>query len=307
MTFSLRSITISAFTLTPEFLLDRRMFAATDQGLLISKNGGETWENALASQDNLQPFAVTSVITTQGKDNQTVILAGVSGGFLRSDDAGQTWNYIQLPSPQPLVTALTISKNKVLYAGTAQDGVFLSKDAGITWARWNFGLLDWHIFSISTASWSEASQIVYAGSETGVFYSKNQGRTWRETNFPIDDGAVIAISSSSHSAGDLVIASTETGHLYRSPDRGISWERCDGDLFEGEINPVVTIGNQVLAICAGKLMHSLDSGLHWKVWDYTPKLPSAVLSLAHFQESDSEMKVYTWLADGSIQVLDFHL
>lgn len=299
MDLSFSNTMISAVAVLPDCI-----YAATDQGLWVTRDRGIRWENALASLGKLEPFAVTSVISAVEKKGSPVVVAGVSGGFLRSEDGGRTWNFIALPSPQPLVTALTADANQVLYAGTALDGIFISKDSGKSWERWNFGLLDWHVFTIAASNGADGSQLVCAGTETGVFYSRNQGRTWLESDFPIDVGAVLALSACSRLSGDLVIAATETGRIYRSLDQGKTWERCADEGFEGEINPVVLSSDQSIAANQGQLLHSRDGGLHWLDLDADISA-QPVLSLALVNGPESKIQICVVSADRSIQVMDY--
>jgi photosystem II stability/assembly factor-like uncharacterized protein len=282
-----------------------RLFAGTDQGLLVTHDYGKTWENALSALGNLDPFVVTAV-TAARYEEERLVLAGVSGGLLRSADGGNSWNFIALASPAPLVTALAQDENQTLYAGTAQDGVFHSNDRGKTWARWNFGLLDWHIFSLCAASWQSGLQSVLAGTETGVFFSANQGRTWRESDFPIDAGAVLAIDGSSGSAGDVVFAATELGQVYCSRDQGVTWRRCADDVFHAEIISILSFGERGLALSGGELFQTRDGGLHWANWQPDPPLSSPVLALTPSARQDPVgLHLFAALADGNIRFMDY--
>ncbi len=68
-----------------------------------------------------------------------LLLAGGSGGILRSDDAGNSWRVTMLPTPPPLVTCLAFSPDyageHTAVAATLEDGVYRSVDGGQTWAR----------------------------------------------------------------------------------------------------------------------------------------------------------------------------
>ena len=264
---------------------------------------GGDWENALLSLRAMEPFAVTSVVSIPGQTAQPVVIAGVGGGLLRSEDGGSSWNFIALPTPSPVVTGLAASA-EVVYAATALDGVFLSKDSGKIWVRWNFGLLDWHVYAVVVVQGMDGSQTVCAGTESGVFYSINQGRTWLETDFPIDVGAVLALSTSPGLSDSLVIASTERGRMYLSLDQGRSWERCAEDEFDSEVYPVVLTGQLVVAECQGELLRSRDSGRHWQPWE-TNTAEQPVLTLAPVVEAcGSSFKIYAVLGNRRIQLMD---
>lgn len=100
------------------------LLIATDDGLVISEMDGLSWRKSLAG------VPVTSVIAREG-----VILAGTNDGVWRSDDLGKSWyasskgltdRRIRWLAFHPHVSDLEL-------AGTASEGVFISRDGAATW------------------------------------------------------------------------------------------------------------------------------------------------------------------------------
>ena len=300
----LRNYMFSCLTFLPDFKDNPVCFAGTEHTLLVSKDGGENWQDALASLGSTEPVAITSVLSVPQPDQPPLLIAGIVGGFLRSQDGGQTWQAISSGSPPPVITALAASGGANLYAGSADDGIFVSQDGGNKWVRWNFGLLDWHIFSIAvlprtggatsgaTSSGAGGGQdVLVAGTESGIFRSTNNGRAWREVDFPDDVGAVLSLSISSTSQQTVIYAGSETGALFCSQDGGFTWTHIASGIFKSEISVLVASGNSVLAASHEQLMVSHDCGSTWKAWNTTEQVTGSILSIAAPQGLDSGQPV----------------
>ena len=88
---------------------------------------------------------------------------------MRSEDDGQSWSLVGLAKPAPLVTALVLSPNfdadGVAVAGTAEDGVFVTDDGGLTWVPWNYGLIDLDVHAVAISPNFSADQTIFAATE----------------------------------------------------------------------------------------------------------------------------------------------
>lgn len=277
MEINLGNHLISSLALAPDNAL---YFVGTDHGLLVSQDAGQNWQDALASLALNEPVPITSVLCVPQEAKAPLVIVGTQGGFLRSDNGGQTWQFISAGSPTPVVSALAASDAANLYAGTGEDGVFVSRDGGRNWVRWNFGLLDWHIFSLACLRGPNGNISILAGVESGLFSSVNNGRTWREVDFPEDKGAVLALGID-QDAGELpVFAGTEQGALFRSQDGGHSWVRIAERVFDAEISALIVSGASVLAASGEHLRISHDRGDTWKEWNSQVVFPGGILAAA---------------------------
>ena len=292
----LRKYMFSCLTFSPDFKQHPVCFAGTEHTLLVSRDGGTNWEDALVSLGSPEPVAITVVQSIPQPAGQApLVVAGIVGGFLRSPDGGQTWQVIPSGSPPPVITALAASPqvgSANLYAGTADDGILVSQDGGKKWVRWNFGLLDWHVFSIAVLPTVGGNQdILLVGTESGIFRSTNNGRAWREVDFPDDVGAVLALSVSSANQKPVIYAGSEMGALFCSQDGGFTWVQVARGIFESEISVLVASGNSVLAASHEQLMVSHDCGGAWKAWNTTEAVTGSILSIAAPQGLDSGQPV----------------
>jgi photosystem II stability/assembly factor-like uncharacterized protein len=122
----------------------------------------------------------------------------------------------------------------VLYAGTTDEGVYRSEDAGESWDRAG-GLVYERVTSLAI---SPVDGAVYAGTEpSSIFVSRDGGASWRELermkelpsattwSFPPRPWTshVRALAPSQADPG-LLLAGIELGGILRSTDGGASWQ-----------------------------------------------------------------------------------
>ena len=256
---------ISGLAVSGDLPGETTILLATNGSLFLSRDGGDSWIDTFGALGLQDAFAVTSVLSLPRAGRAPLLLAGVSGGVLRSEDGGSTWQFSSPVSPAPVVSVLAAWPDGGLFAGTAQDGIFSSQDGGQKWVRWNFGLLDCHIFSLLCQRGVDGSQMVYAGTETGIFTSANQGRTWRERDFPLDAGAVLSLACQPGPQNGTLYAGTEAGGLLRSSELENSWVPIGAQNLAGEIVCLTTLDDRLLAAAEDKLWVSPDRGETWRI------------------------------------------
>lgn len=252
---------------------DQYVYAARLSGLYRSSNGGQTWHNTFVSLEQTLP---TTAVTTVG----STVFAGVNGAVLRSVDSGDSWQMTGLSSPPPHVVALAASPNfsedGIIFAGTAEDGVFVSTDGGHIWTAWNFGLLDQHIFALAVSPDFSRDQTLFAGTESGIFCSHNGGKGWRELPFPIESAPVLSLGLSPAPHGRRLYAGTEDSGLFLSDDAGLSWHAVTSIPVAG-VNAVQCTAQGIWLLLEDQLLCSLDDG---KTWIKRQHLPADNLAMA---------------------------
>jgi photosystem II stability/assembly factor-like uncharacterized protein len=257
----------------------RAWFVGTNRGLFTASDDLQEWHDALESLGLEIEIGITGLLCLAVEKTAGLILAGCAGGILHSADGGQTWTLIPIGSPPVTVTALSAGPDGRLYAGTAEDGIFVSRDRGLSWTCWNFGLLDGHIFSLHVGSLlDDPAQIIFAGTETGIFASRNRGRSWQETSFPYDVGPVLVISSAKVEGSSLYYAGTETGALFCSTDAGETWQRMANLPVESEISACLVEGESVLIAGGNQILFSTNRGADWQNWNSIEDLPGMILT-----------------------------
>ena len=263
-----------ALVASPDFSEDSVLFAARRTGLYRSSDRGQSWLPAFQSLGLDTPLPTTAVALSPNFSSDRTVFAAVEGNVLRSVDGGEIWTYTELGQPAPLVSVLCLpqdfSQHDLLLAGNLDDGIIRSTNHGATWHRWNFGLLDPHVFALHFT----LDGTIYAGTESGIFNSVNHGRAWREVDFPMDLAPVISLAA----AGEVLFAGTEENGLYISQDSGGNWQQLAPDQIHGAVHQVLVDGFDIIAVLDDGIYYSMDQGKSWKA-RYTAESENAIANV----------------------------
>ena len=114
------------------------VFAATEDGVYQSPNGGRAWRFA---GEGIPPVPVLSIaVSPDFKKVSGAVFAGTDGaGLYRSLDGGKSWQAIT-PFPtddatwsQATINTLYFNPQGILFVGTSEQGILASPDLGKTW------------------------------------------------------------------------------------------------------------------------------------------------------------------------------
>jgi photosystem II stability/assembly factor-like uncharacterized protein len=234
----------------------RTLWAATDNSVLRSRDGGATWTRSLGPVplgDGV-PFQSVTLV-----DSRTILYTGF--GIWRSGDRGATWKKT-LPGPvvhdefdepefQRSVYRIRVDPEnpQIIYAGVIESGerhplrvlpyVYQSLDGGRTWRRLSD---EGYVLAIDP----QHPKTLYLGTRDGLLRSRDRGKHWKKiSDFSLVPGFFVPEGS------DLVVDPHDPRVLYaaraddvedlgvwRSVDGGVTWERLNagmGDLPAYEI------------------------------------------------------------------------
>jgi photosystem II stability/assembly factor-like uncharacterized protein len=115
---------------------DRILLGTDDYGVLISNDGGESYEPSNAGFISRQVKTVVADRTQRSRVYAGVLFDGANGGFFVSEDGGITWQQSMRGMGVRDVYSLlqSGSQPQTLFAGT-NHGVFRSDDHGRAWAK----------------------------------------------------------------------------------------------------------------------------------------------------------------------------
>ncbi len=134
-----------------------RGLAVGAYGLVLeTRDGGETWSSRMLSDLDVHHNAIAANASGQ------LFVAGERGSLFRSDDAGETWQPLEVPVPASLFGAIGVGERGVVVFGL-RGRVFHSADGGESWRSIETGTRA----SLMGGAVSEAGEMIIGGI-TGV-------------------------------------------------------------------------------------------------------------------------------------------
>lgn len=179
-------------------------------GIIVSRDGGETWQQS--PDDQIKELNVFDLAVDPSDARH--IYAATSVGVFRSLDAGDNWEMLSGLQSNMLVHSVAIdhSSSRHLLAGVERDGIYLSNDGGSTWQHSSAGLEPNGTIHDIVFDPTD-SQVVYAADFfSGIYRSTDGGATWTKINNGVRSRAVrnLAISSDGQ---HLYVGTNEDGVL----------------------------------------------------------------------------------------------
>ncbi|NLT74464.1 MAG: hypothetical protein GXX94_09785 [Chloroflexi bacterium] len=326
--FGLNSMQVFAIAVSPDWTQYETMWASTQEGVYISRNGARAWRaTGLADEDDV----VDALAASPDFANDSTVYAGTEGGALHiSRDGGRRWSLLQEQIGEGPVYCLWLSpdfgESGRMLAGVGSD-MYLSLDRGGSWAR--TAQLPGSILSVSGdehvvlaglhnagvwkstdagESWSATGSLVargfarlaasegtlYAmGPQEGIFVSSDNGQTWAEME-GLDE--YLPIATMQVGAGEtLFVASHEAGILQIASSRR-SWRvRAD----QPEVSALLVLPERGLGWAGtsdGKYLVSKDGGKTWTQSDSGPSRTQRVLTIVASPSFSEDHTLYVGTA-----------
>jgi photosystem II stability/assembly factor-like uncharacterized protein len=213
-------------------------------------------------------------------------LATEQGVVICEGKAG-TWTETRRELKDQHITAV-ISQEGIVLAG-AEDGIFRSGDAGMTWQEISSGLSTRHVRWM--AAHPDHPNLLLAGTEpANIFISRDGGESWRDCpevaalrdrfkwSLPYSPEAGCVRGFAFH--GSRLYAAVEVGGVLVSSDQGESWQLAGGsdgnpslegppepfiypDVHSLEVHP--SSPELVYAPTGGGFYRSSDGGKSWRL------------------------------------------
>jgi photosystem II stability/assembly factor-like uncharacterized protein len=198
---------------------------------------------------------VSAIVAMPGEE---ILLAGtLTTGILRSRDHGRSWMPANFGFTSLEVTALAISPNGTVFAGTT-SGLFLSRNDGQAWRRCP-DIAERAIEAVACTSGGTVLAVLEGG---GTFSSSDDGADWRVGGqAPADTTCLLAGPDRALTLG------TALSGIWRSTDGGLSWSRA-----AAQPRTIYCLGSSGARVFAGTdrgLSINENAGADWT----SPKLP----------------------------------
>ncbi len=171
-------------------------YAATNGGVLLSRDRGATWKYA-ASSALLRQAAQSLEISEDGAQIWTI----AGRNLLYSADAGASWDAQNLP----FAGAGNLRLRRVPEGGlfiTSNLGLYASRDAGKTWKRAEVSELQFQDVAGS------GNAVVAALQKRGLLVSYDGARSWQRVQSPLAEG-FFPVLTARRSGGLLAVSATE--------------------------------------------------------------------------------------------------
>jgi photosystem II stability/assembly factor-like uncharacterized protein len=121
---------VTALCVSPNFNHDGVVLAGTaEDGVFVSRDGGSTWT---AWNFGLIDWNVNALLLSPHFSSDSTVFAGTESGVFSSADGGRKWRETPFPMDAAPVLSLAIAHHR-LFAGTDQQGLWVSDDVGSTW------------------------------------------------------------------------------------------------------------------------------------------------------------------------------
>jgi photosystem II stability/assembly factor-like uncharacterized protein len=234
---------------------------ATESGVALSSDGGETWRTWEQAPDAVLALAFID----------ETLLAGLHRhGVMRLD--GFAWSPANYGLNARLVTGLVASPDlahdRTLYSVGLDVGVRQSLDGGSTWEKRNAGLEDSVVFGIAISPDFAEDHTLYSATSGGVYVSRDRGAHW----LPVQTEPVAARVVATNPP-QAVFAALETGALLVSEDGGRTWRtHVETPFGDAEVVSLDLSRDRALFVATrnGVVWRSLDGGARWQRWLVEP-------------------------------------
>ena len=214
-----------------------QVFAASEDGVAKSVDGGKTWMRLLAqprpvakpgvrAEARLRVHALRAI--QSGKT--TLLLAGTDSGLFRSLNGGGTWEQAKAPgiAGVPVSAIYVPPKGAARLALETRGGLFVSDDAAVTWRPAFLPDASYYLYDLAISSEPDAPML--AGTARGVLQSADGGTHWNLVTEGVPASTVESVRY--HPEHKLEAFLIQYGRIYHSFDGGTSWERYPSDGLE---------------------------------------------------------------------------
>jgi photosystem II stability/assembly factor-like uncharacterized protein len=258
-----------------------RIVLVTGSEFVRLSENDSSWSAQSALKDT-QPQA----IAIDPKDANRIYAASSHQGLWKSEDAGTSWQDLQLPASDVFSVAVS-PVDGALYAGTEPSALFKSMDAGKTWQEmetlkkipsapsWSFPPRP----HTSHVRWIAPSphdkELLLVGIELGgVMRSIDAGLSWQDHR----PGAKL-------DAHELAWHPQAIGRAYQAAGDGVAWSKDGGENWQS--NSKGKSKRYTLAL-------ALDP--HDPDLFFVSAAPSPMA--AHYNRGAAQAAIYRWRADG---------
>ena len=199
------------------------IIAGSNFGIFRSEDGGTTWQTATTYFG--KPYSLISTVND-------VLFAGTGSSVYKSIDSGDTWTQTWLLGFR--ISDLTIDHSGNIYANVFYrgQGIYRSKDQGLTWEQINAGLDN----QLTTTVEVDLSGNIYVGTFEGSVFQKTYTQpSFYQINLHQSMSQILKIFIAEDN--NLYICS-EFGGIFKTHLPNLEWEQLNSGLPLGQAIPL---------------------------------------------------------------------
>ena len=192
------------------------VYCATPYGIFKTVDGCRTWKEMNKGMGAL--FTQCVIVDRWHPDT---LYCGSEDGAYASYDGGEKWQRLGLSVGGVRVIAQHPKESNVLFVGTEEYGIYVSRNGGKWWTRCESGIDHTTFYAIAFDP--SRPEIMYAGGyTTGVYKSVDGGKTWARRNDGLPNLNVHGIAVDPAN-GERIYVATIWGGVYQSENGGGLW------------------------------------------------------------------------------------
>ena len=273
----------------------RLLIGTEDRGVLGSDDGGAHFQAFNTGFRHRQVISVA--VDSKNPPTVAVVLANSPDQIVQSSDGGQNWfaldaglngEIVKKIFSSPVGWLATISSgglarfdyaehkwlrlggkeskrffvNDIAFNGTEwfaarPDGLFITRDNGITWSAIPFTTGNLAVDSVRVSRDAQKIRLI---SSNAMVFSDDAGKSWTWKDLPLDSGGALRLESA---ANATLLVAARNG-LYVSRDDGASWQRVQNGLPAARPDDlIIREGLWLVSIHLRGLFLSQNRGASW--------------------------------------------
>jgi photosystem II stability/assembly factor-like uncharacterized protein len=198
--------------------------AGTEDGIFMTRDGGDNWTN-ISARGYARPKPVVTLAFDPAHRN--ILYAGTPHLAWKTTDDGRTWHALQrgMPEDSDIFSIIVDGKRSTrLFAG-ACSGIYRSLNGGETWASLEQAVgAQFRTYVVAHAPHS--ANVLFVGTNGGLLQSPDGGATWRHVSRPTTRSVAFDPVDPRH-----VFVATDEGIL-RSEDGGGHFAVANQGLYD---------------------------------------------------------------------------
>lgn len=183
--------------------------------IVQSDDGGQNW---FAIDAGLNADTVRKIFTSP----VGWLAAKASGGLEHFDSVERKWLPLENKNSAHFFVN-DIAFNKTEWFAASPDGLFITRDSGITWSAFPFTTVNLPVDSVQVSRDAQKIRLV---SSNAMVFSDDAGKSWTWKDLPLDSGGALLLES----ADDATLLVAARSGLYISRDNGATWQRLQNGL-----------------------------------------------------------------------------